>query len=503
MDMAMRIKTVGIFAVAIVMVIVIVMVMVCLGAGATSVAFAAGTAGSADASNVVKSTSKEQTNVEVTVYNSNMGLVKDVRNITLPAGKGELRFMDVAAHVNPVTVHVRSVNSPDSLVVLEQNYEYDLMDANKLLDKYVGKKIRLIDDNKYQDRKDTVEAELLSNNNGQIYRIGGEIYLGYPGIRVLPELPDNLIARPTLMWLYDNKTAKPHSVEVSYITGNITWKADYVLVLDKADKKADLSGWVTVDNKSGAAYRDAALKLVAGEVHRAKDYDEDARSERVYKAPARQYAAAPSFEEKALFDYHIYTLQRRTTLKENQTKQISFIDAPGASANKDYIAYGIQSWFSSAFKDTNPKQPVNVYVRFKNSRDNALGMPLPAGVMRLYKKDDEGSLQFIGEDRIKHTPKDEEIKLKVGEAFDIAVERSQTDFKQLTSKQYESEWEITLRNHKEEDVTVQLIEPLFGTWQVLPGAPKYTKLDASTIRFDVSVPKDKEVKVKYRVRVGY
>jgi len=492
----MRIRTVGIFAAAMVMVTV----MICAGAGVSGIA---GAAGAGSASSVVKSTSQEQTNIEVTVYNGNIGLVKDVRSVTLPPGKGELRFMDVAARINPVTVHVRSVNAPDSLVVLEQNYEYDLMDENKLLDKYVGKKIRIIEDNKYQDRKDTVEAELLSNNNGQIYRIGGEIYLGHPGIKVLPELPDNLIARPTLTWLYDNKAAKPHSVEVSYITGNITWKADYVLVLDRYDKKADLSGWVTVDNKSGAAYRDAALKLVAGEVNRAKDEDYE-RPMRVYKAAAsREYAPAPSFEEKSLFEYHIYTLQRRTTLKENQTKQISFIDAPGASASKDYIAYGIQSWFSSAFKDTNPRQPVNVYVRFKNSRDNSLGMPLPGGIMRLYKKDDEGSLQFIGEDRIKHTPKDEEIKLKVGEAFDIAVERSQTDFKQLTSKQYESEWEITLRNHKDEDITVQLIEPLFGTWQVLPGAPKYTKLDANTIRFDVAVPKDKEVKVKYRVRVGY
>ncbi|MEW5946707.1 MAG: DUF4139 domain-containing protein [bacterium] len=445
-----------------------------------------------------KSTSDDQTGVEVTVYNSNFGLVKDVRNVALPPGEGELRFMDVAAHVMPVTVHARSLNRPGDFAVIEQNYEYDLMNAEKLLDKYVGKNVKLVVWNEYADRKEEIQATLLSNNQGQIYRIGDEIYLGHPGMKVLPEIPENLIAKPTLTWLYSNKSAKPHDLEVSYLTNNITWKADYVVVLNENDASADLSGWVTLDNKSGAAYKNAALKLVAGEVHRAEDAFEAAR---MYKAQLAE-APAPRFEEKAFFEYHIYDLQRKTTIKDNQTKQISLLEAGGVEVWKELLVFGNKSYFARQYREENPKQPVNVYVKFKNSSGNNLGMALPAGIMRLYKKDHEGSQQFIGEDRIDHTPKDEEVRLKTGEAFDVVAERLQTDYKQISLHLHESEWEITLRNHKEEEITVGIVEPLYGNWKVVSASHPFEKMDAFTIRFDVKVPPDGEVKVKYRVRVG-
>jgi hypothetical protein len=446
---------------------------------------------------VSKSTSDDQVAVEVTVYNSNLGLVKDIREVKLPAGEGELRFMDVAEHIMPVTVHVKSLNQAKDFTILEQNYEYDLMNANKLLDKYVGKKIKIIDWNEFQDRKDVIEATLLSNNQGQIYKIGKEIYLGHPGVKVLPEIPENLIAKPTLTWLYDNRSKKAHNLEVSYLTNNITWKADYVVVLNKNDTSSDVSGWVTLDNKSGATYKNAALKLVAGEVHRI----EEKLKGRLYALGAKE-AGAPQFEEKAFFEYHIYDLQRKTTIKNKQTKQVSLLEAVGVGIQKELTVYGIRSYFTRRYRETNPKQPVNVYIKFKNSKGNNLGMPLPAGIMRLYKQDDDASLQFIGEDKIEHTPKDEEVRLKVGEAFDVVAERIQTDYKQITTRLHESEWEITLRNHKEEDVTVGIVEPLLGNWQVISKSHPYKKVDAFTIRFDVTVPKDKEVKVKYRARVG-
>ncbi len=446
---------------------------------------------------VSESTSDDQVAIEVTVYNNNLGLVKDIREIKLPVGEGELRFMDVASHIMPVTVHVKSLNQSEGFTVLEQNYEYDLMNANKLLDKYVGKKIKIIDWNKFQDRKDVIEAILLSNNQGQIYKIGEEIYLGHPGIKVLPEIPENLIAKPTLTWLYENRSKKAHNLEVSYLTNNITWKADYVVVLNKDDTSSDISGWVTLDNKSGAAYKNAGLKLVAGEIHRV----EERIKGRLYALGVKE-ARAPQFEEKAFFEYHIYDLQRKTTIKDKQTKQVSLLEAVGVGTQKELIVYGIRSYFTRRYRERNPKQPVNVYIKFKNSKDNNLGMPLPAGIMRLYKQDDDASLQFIGEDRIEHAPKDEEVRLKVGEAFDIAAERIQTDYRQITTRLHESEWEITLRNHKEENVTVGIVEPLFGSWKVISNSHPYKKVDAFTIRFDVRVPKDKEVKVKYRVRVG-
>lgn len=449
---------------------------------------------------LLKSTVDDQTSVEVTVYNNNLGLIKDTRRVNLSVGEGELRFMDVASHIMPVTVHARSLNSPDDFTVLEQNYEYDLMNADKLLDKYIGKRIKIIDWNEFQDRKEVVEATLLSNNQGQIYKINDEIYLGHPGYKVLPEIPENLIAKPTLMWLYSNTSSKLHNLEVSYLTTHINWKADYVVVLNKDDTSADISGWVTLDNKSGATYKDARLKLVAGEVHRVKERF----LEEVYKMRAMMKAKAPQFEEKAFFEYHIYDLQRKTTIKDNQTKQVNLLEAADVQTQKELLVYGIKSYFSKLYREKIPKQPVNVYIKFKNSKDNNLGAPLPAGIMRLYKKDDDESLQFIGEDRIEHTPKDEEIRLRIGEAFDVVAERIQTDYKKISRilrNVYESEWEITLRNHKEEDVTVGIVEPLYGSWQVISNSHPYKKLDAFTIRFDVNVPKDEEVKVRYRVKI--
>ena len=450
---------------------------------------------------VSKSTIDDQVAVEVTVYNNNLGLIKDAREIKLPAGEGELRFMDVASHIMPVTVHAKSLNYPDKFSVIEQNYEYDLMNEDKLLDKYVGEKINLIVWNEFQDRKETVEATLLSNNKGQIYKINDEIFLGHPGIKVLPEIPENLIAKPTLTWLYDNKNKSnlKHNLEVSYLTNNISWKADYIMVINKDDTLADISGWVTLDNKSGATYKNAALKLVAGDIHRAEAKFDD----RAYiMMEARAAPAAPQFEEKAFFEYHIYDLQRKTTIKDKQTKQVSLLEAGDVKIQKELLVHGIRNYFTRLYRELNPKQKVNVYIKFKNSKEHNLGMPLPAGIMRLYKQDDEGSLQFIGEDRIDHTIKDEEVKLKIGEAFDVAAERIQTDYKQITTKLHESEWEITLRNHKEEDIIVGIVEPLFGNWNVINNTHPYNKLDAFTIRFDVNVPKDKEAKVKYRIRVG-
>ncbi len=459
--------------------------------------------GHVDAQMITKSTDQDQIAVEVTVYNANLGLVKDTRQITLPQTKeGELQFMDVAAQIMPVTVHVKSLTSPDQLVVLEQNYEYDLMNKTKLLDKYVGKKIKLLEVNQYQDRKNIVEAILLSNNNGQIYQIGDEIHLGYSGIPILPKIPENLIAKPTLTWIVQNQLSRQQDIQVSYLTNNINWKADYVLVLDKTDTKADLSGWVTIDNKSGAGYKNAKLKLVAGEVNRVRERALGGAQR--MKSLVYEDLAAPSqqFESQEFFEYHIYNLQRPSTIKDNQTKQISLLEAKGFEIVKEMLVYSQQHYFTAQYRESVPKQKVNVFMTFKNEEQNKLGMPLPAGIVRLYKQDSQGALQFIGEDRINHTPKNEEVRLKVGEAFDVVVERRQIDFKQTTTRMYETEWEIKIRNRKQEDVTVSLIEPFSGNWTIISQTHSFEKMDAFTARFDVRVPKDQEVVVRYRIRVG-
>lgn len=455
--------------------------------------------GNAAGETTAKSLAGDQIGMRVTVYNNNLGLIKDTRNVRLAKGRGELRFMDVAAHIIPETVHAKSINLPNAFSILEQNYEYDLMDADKLLDKYVGRKIKLIDWNKFQDRKETVEAVLLSNNKGQIYKIGEEIYLGHPGYKVLPGIPENLIAKPTLTWLYENGSEKTHQLEVSYLTNNINWKADYIVMLNEDDSAADVSGWVTLDNKSGATYKDARLKLVAGQVHRVEPTALDGR---VYAQRREKGVRAPQFQEKAFFEYHIYNLQRKTTLKDKQTKQVSLLEASGVKISKELLVYGRASYFTRQYQANIPKQPVSVYVKFKNSKDNNLGMPLPAGIMRLYKQDEDGSQEFIGEDKVEHTPKDEEVRLKIGQAFDVVAERVQTDYRRITSRIHESEWRISLRNHKEEAVSVGVIEPLYGNWSVISSSHRYQKIGAFTIRFDVKVPSDGEEKLQYRVQVG-
>ncbi len=457
-------------------------------------------ASTAWAAEPAKSTMDEQVGVEVTVYNSNLGLIKDVREVRLPDGEGELQFMDVASAIIPETVRVRSLNHPEQLQLLEQNYEYDLISPQKLLEKYVGKTIKLLTWNQYQDRKEVVEATLLSMNSGPVYRINGEIHLGNEGRPILPELPENLIARPTLSWQYRNQSRAPHRLEAAYLTNNITWKADYILTLNAEDTTADFSGWVTLDNKSGATYKNAKLKLVAGSVHRALEQREGDyyRARKMVMAQA----SAPQFQEQGFFEYHLYDLQRPTTVKENQTKQISLLEASGVGVRKEMLVYGLASYYTRQYREENPKQPVAVYVSMKNSKDNHLGMPLPEGIVRTYKQDAAGSLQFIGEDRIEHTPKDEELRLKIGEAFDVVAERRQTDFRQISVHQHETAWEVTLKNHKDEQVTVGVIEPVPGSWTVVESSHPYEKKDAFTIRFDVPVPKDGEVKVTYRIRVG-
>ena len=452
--------------------------------------------------NIMKSTIDDQTGVEVTVYNSNLGLIKDVRRIDLDKGVGELRFMDVAAHIRPETVHVKSLSYPEAFSVLEQNYEYDLMDRHKLLDKFVGKDIKLLQENEYKDVSYEIEAKLLSyNNNSPIYQIGDEIYLGFNGHPILPEIPENLIAKPTLTWMYQYAGSGANDVEVSYLTNNINWKADYILVLNKADDQGDLSGWVTMDNRSGTTYQDATLKLVAGDVNRVHDAPMMKKRGMIMAAQAMDFAEE-AFTEQAFFEYHIYDLQRKATLKNNQKKQISLLNASEFGVKKELRVYGNQSHYMYQYRPGTPKQKVEVYVMFENSKDNGLGMPLPKGVVRLYKKDHQDKMQFIGEDHVDHTPKDEEVSLRVGEAFDVVAERKQTNYRKIHSQRHESSWEIKLKNRKEEDIVVTVIEPLYGSWEMMDASHEYTKTDAFTIRFDVPVKKDEEVTVRYRVQVG-
>ncbi|HSB77280.1 MAG TPA: DUF4139 domain-containing protein [Candidatus Methylomirabilis sp.] len=440
-------------------------------------------------------TQGEQKDVAITVYNGNLGLVRDTRELSLGPGTHEVRFMDVAAQIDPTTVHLKSLRDAAGLHVLEQNYEYDLLSPQKLLDKFVGKKVKLMTPDGSQ-----VDALLLSNNNGPIYEINGQIHLGHPGRVILPDIPENLISKPTLVWLLQNATAQPQRVEVSYLTGGITWKADYVVVLNAKDSGGDLSGWVTLDNKSGATYTDAALKLVAGDVNRVRPRPE---MKAMLEAASRAAAPAPQFQEESFFEYHLYSLERRTTIKQNQTKQVSLLDAADIPIKKELRFYGASQFFRSQWAQPIPNQKVSVYLEIANTEKNHLGMPLPQGTVRVYKAAADKSLQFIGEDAIDHTPKDEKVRIKMGEAFDVVAERTQKDWKKIASGVYETEWEIQVRNHKPEDVQVTVIEPVPGDWEVVKANLPPEKTDAHTLQFKLDVPKDGKTSVNYRVRMRW
>lgn len=448
---------------------------------------------------VTTTTRADQSGVALTVYNTDLGLVKDRRELRLPKGTGELRFMDVAARIIPASVSISSLAAPESLRVLEQNYEYDLVSPQKLMEKYVGKEVKLYQKNPYTEREEVVSATLLATNEGPIYRIGNEITFNHPGRVILPGLPESLIAQPTLVWLLDNTIAASQTVEATYLTTGISWRADYVVTLDESDTRAELGGWVTIDNKSGAAYREAWLQLVAGDIHRV---EEPPRPIAARKAMALE-GAAPPFREEGFFEYHLYTLQRPSTIRENETKQISLVTASAIPVKKELLFRGQNYYYYSPAGEAMGNQKVGVFIEIANKKEAHLGMPLPKGTVRVYKKDRDGNQQFVGEDAIGHTPKDEKLRIKVGDAFDVVASRKQTDWKKVATDSYEAAFEVTLRNHKTEDVAVRVVEPIPGDWEMLSASHDYRKGEAHSAEFLIPVPKEGEAKLVYRVRMRY
>jgi len=439
----------------------------------------------------------DQESVAVTVYNSDIGLIKDIRQLTLPGGLTELRFGEVAAKIMPQTVHIKSLTNPNQLQVLEQNYEYDLLTPRKLLDKFVGKEIMVL--------KDGIEmpVTILSTNEGLVYKLGGRIFTGQPHNLIFPSIPNNLISQPTLLWSLENRNANAQKVEATYLTRGLNWKADYVAVLDSKDKNLDLSGWVTLDNQSGATYQNARLKLVAGDLNRVLE-EYRSRDAIAGRAELASKVASPApFAEQSFFEYHLYSLQRPTTIKDQQTKQVSLLSADRIPVSKRYIFTGSPQYFHSRYIGIIPKQKVGVFVELANKKDNNLGMPLPKGTLRVYKTDGDGSLQFIGEDRIDHTPKDEMVKIKMGDAFDVVGERKQTDWRKIADNLYEAAFEISLRNHKDEPVSVSVIEPMMRDWEILMSSHTHKKVEAHTAQFEIPVAKDSETKLIYRARYKF
>ncbi len=456
----------------------------------------------------------ERTKVDLTIYNQNLSLIREERTIPFTKGLGTVVIPDIPATIDGTSLHFLSLTDPMSVRVLEQNYQYDLVSREKILERYIGQEIEF----------GGVKGKLLAAGSrsyvgdrasiGLVAEINGKIQFDPPGQITLPKLPDGLILKPQLQWLVECTRPGEHKTEISYLAGQLSWSANYVALLDKDDARLDLTGWVTLTNNSGTSFRDAGLKLVAGDVNLVRQQFDNLRM--AGKMAMNEAAMPPQFAQSELFEYKLYTLQRHTDLATNETKQIELVSGKDVTAKKQFIYDGLadswRSWYNNVSyrnqqsfgEQSNTK--VGTYVTFRNAKASGLGIPLPKGTIRVYKRDDDGKEQFIGEDQIDHTPKDEEVRLYLGNAFDLVGERAQTDFRSSVDRRMVEETiTIKVRNHKSEAAEVVIYEHpwRWNEWKVVKSTTEYTKVDQSTLKFPVKIGKDGEAVVTYTIRYSW
>ncbi len=473
-----------------------------------------------------KQTIGERTSVDLTIYNQNLSLIREERRLNIAKGFSRVVIPDIPSTIDGTSLHFSSLTDPFAVRVLEQNYQYDLVSQTKLLEKYIGKEVEFVRLNEETKKEYSVFGKLLaagwsapqsfygapSSAGGMVAEIGGKIEINPVGRLVLPSLPEGLILKPQLEWLVENTKPGEHKTEISYLAGQLSWNANYVALLNKDDSKLDLTGWVTLTNNCGTSFKDAGLKLVAGDVNIVQD---EFRGGRI-ATDMMMKSAESQFTQTELFEYKLYTLQRRTDINNNETKQVELVAGKNVSSKKVFIYDGLADqwrWWANNYsyrsqgsfgQQSNTK--VGVFVTFKNDAKSGLGLPLPKGKVRVYKKDDDGKEQFIGEDRIDHTPKDEEIKLYLGNAFDLVGERAQTDFKSFAGGRIVEETiQLKVRNHKNETVEVLIYEHpwRWNQWEIIKSSTEWVKIDQSTIKFPVKINKNEEKVVTYTIRYSW
>ncbi len=461
--------------------------------------------------------SSAPTATEVTIYNQGFGLIKESREFDLKSGRQTVTVEDVAAMIEPSSVGIKSLTDPNSIEVLEQNYQYDLISPMAILNKSVGKRVRLL--RTVGNARETVEGTLISTPtaivgspnggsqqtyNGMVIRTDdGRILLDPQGEVEVTSIPEGLISKPTLLWDINATKAGSNKVELSYLTQGINWNADYVFTLDEGSK-GDLKGWVTVNNQSGATFVEAKLKLLAGDVQRAATPPREAPAFGGVRMEAMK--ADLGFQQESLFEYHLYTLQRPATIRNRETKQLSLLEGKGVKFTKKLTIdalrdFGVYYPNEGEIGTGNIKPMVRV--EFTNSKENNLGMPLPKGTVKVYQRDKSGSVQMLGEDRIDHTPKDEKLSLFIGRSFDVVASRKRTNFRRINDRSFEQTFEVEVRNRKEVAETVHVLERHYGDWRVTNESMKFEKLDAMTMQFVLNLKAGEVQKVTYTVRTQW
>ncbi|QOJ24786.1 MAG: DUF4139 domain-containing protein [Gammaproteobacteria bacterium] len=454
------------------------------------------------------STLKDQKSVAVTIYNNDLALIKDVRSLFLINGDFNLAWRDVSGLMRPETASLRSIAHPGSIAIVEQNFNFDLLTPQSLLNKYVGQMVSVVKINPATGVESRESAVVLAAGDGVVLKMDDRIETGLPGRITFENVPGNLRDRPTLVIEGNHKGQVAEELELSYLTGGLSWKADYVAELNDAENQLDLSAWVTLTNTSGTRYANAKLQLVAGDIHRVQQEFAAPLAQRAKMAAA---AVAEPMRQESLMDYHLYTLDRLTTIAENQTKQVALLNAAGVPARKELVLMGGDYYYASSYGDLGQKLKVNVWMQFDNSESARLGIPLPKGILRAYKRDKAGNAQFVGEDQIDHTPKNESVRVKLGQSFDVTANKKQIDFKQLSTgntgnsgaNRFESAYEITLKNAKKETATVMVQEPIPGDWKIVEESHPHDKPASNTAIWKVDIPAEGSATLKYRVQVKF
>ena len=473
----------------------------------------------------------DRTRVDLTVYNQGISLVREERSITLPQGTSRVVLSGIPETIDGTSLHFASISDPGGVSILEQNYQYDLVNQEKLLERYLGREVEFVRLNEETKREFSVSGRLLSTGfvplagsfittpayeyaGGMVAEIGGKVELNPAGRLLLPDLPGGLVLRPQLEWLVNSTRPGVKNVEISYIASGLSWMCDYVALLEGGDTSVDLTGWVTLTNACGSSFKRASLKLVAGDVNLVRK--DKGIASGLERADAEGDDLRPQFTQTNLFEYKLYTMHRPADVHDNETKQLELVSARHVAARRIFVYDALQDQWRYWYHNTSyrnqgsPGQPSNpkvgVFVTFRNASASGLGMPLPKGKVRVYKRDSDGREQFVGEDLIDHTPKDEEIRLMLGNAFDIVGDRRQTDFRTFADGHVvEETFEIRLRNHKREQATVLVTEHpwRWSQWEILRSNTAWTKVDPTTLHFPVAVPKDGENVVTYTIRYSW
>jgi len=435
-------------------------------------------------------------NVSLTIYNDNLALIEETRSLDPGAGRSKIEFKDVSAMIRPETV---VLTGPD-IAIVEQNFDYDLLTPEKLMQKAVGRDVEIVRVNPGSGEQVREQATVLATNNGVVLRVGKNIEVlradGVPTRVIFDKVPDNLRARPTLSVTVESQKAGSRDLRLSYLSSGLSWKSDYVALFDEKAGKLDMQGWITLTNESGTTYENAQTQLIAGNVNVADDESQWLQRQQQRTTQLRQ-AGTESGSQPKLADYYVYPLRERTTVADNQSKQVGFLEMNGVTARKVYRYRA--GWFESA----DPTH-ADVAVDFANSSGAGLGAQLPAGIVRVYVRDVEGKPKFVGEDRIPHTPQGSELSVKTGEAFDVTVQPSLDNRQRINRFRTRYVMTYTVRNARSEPVTVVIRQEGLGrSTKVIEESLQRTRTDARVLQWDVPTPANGETALSFTLETGW